>query len=281
MGATTLSFEIFFSPSNCLESDQATKLEPTLGPTETAKPGYNSRDGASNQPRTPTEINDNCALLTLSRRTHHALLTQMHSRTEPNKLTAIRGRERNPSGSPTVPNLSRPGNELKTRPLLARPAPAREQFCPCCAAVARARGARGVTGHGGVCGDVVFCSHPERPAFAAGARGRRLLGALWPVSGSSRRPRGAARCLRSGGEDGAGQPGTRRAPPRVTGARPRASAEPPLCGAVSEGHGRGRRSGRGGRNPGRAGRGGARRGAGSFASLSSARLPGPLHPPEA
>lgn len=114
-----------------------------MGPTETAKPGYNSRDGASNQPRTPTEINENCALLTLSRRTHHALLTQMHSRTEPNKLTAIRGRERNPSGSPTVPNLSRPGNELKTRPLLARPAPAREQFCPCCAAVARARGARG------------------------------------------------------------------------------------------------------------------------------------------
>lgn len=105
---------------------------------------------------------------------------------------------------------------------------------------------------------MVFCSHPERPAFAAGARGRRLLGALWPVSGSSRRPRGAARCLRSGGEDGAGQPGTRRAPPRVTGARPRAFAEPPLCGAVSKGHGRGLRSGRGGRNSGRAVRGGAR-----------------------
>lgn len=181
----------------------------------------------------------------------------MHSRTERNKLTTIRGRERNPSGSPTVPNLSRPGNELNTHPFLARPAPAREQFCPCRAAVARARGG-GVTGHGGVCGDVVFCFHPERPAFAAGARGRRLLGALWPVSGSSRRPRGAARCLRSGGEDGAGQPGTRRAPPRVTGARPRASAEPPLCGAVSRGHGRGRHSGRGGRDPGRVVRGGAR-----------------------
>lgn len=115
-------------------------MEPTLGPTETAKPGCNSRDGASNQPRTPTEINENCALLTLSCRTHHALFTQMHSRTERNKLTAIRGREQNPSGSPTVPNLSRPGNELNTHPFLARPAPAREQFCPCRAAVARARG---------------------------------------------------------------------------------------------------------------------------------------------
>lgn len=177
----------------------------------------------------------------------------------PNRTSSPRSAnvsERNPSGSPTVPNLSQPGNQLKTRPLPARHAPAREQFCPCRAAVAR--GGVCVIGHGGVCGDVVFCSHPERPAFAAGARSRRLLGALWPVSGSSRWPRGATRCLRSGGEDGAGQPGTRRAPPRVTGARPRASAEPPLCGAVSRGHGRGRHSGRWGRDPGRSVRGGAR-----------------------
>lgn len=71
-------------------------------------------------------MNENCALLTLSPGTHHALHTQMHSRTEPNNLTAIRD-----------PNLSRLGNQLKTRPLPARHAPAREQFCPCRAAVAR------------------------------------------------------------------------------------------------------------------------------------------------
>lgn len=199
----------------------------------------------------------------------------------PNRTSSPRSAnvsERNPSGSPTVPNLSRPGNQLRTRPSPHATPPPREQFCPCRAAVARGGGG-GVTGHGGVCGDVVFCSHPERPAFAAGARSRRLLGALWPVSGSSRWPRGATRCLRSGGEDGAGQSGTRRAPPRVTGARPRASAEPPLCGAVSRGHGRGRHSGRAlGPGPRAVG---ARRCAGSSARFSSAGLPGPLHPPEA
>ncbi|MEJ1286965.1 hypothetical protein NN561_017979 [Cricetulus griseus] len=108
---------------------------------------------------------------------------------------------------------------------ISRPARVLEQFCPCRAAVAS-----GVRGHGGFGGDVVFCFHPEsrRSQRAEPASRRRALACVR----SSRWPRGAARCLGSGGEDGAGQSGTRCAPPRVNRARPRASAEPLVCGAL-------------------------------------------------
>lgn len=155
----------------------------------------------------------------------HIMICRCFFRTEPNKLTAIPACERNISGSPTVPHLSLPINKMNTR-RISRPARVLEQFCPCRAAVAS-----GVRGHGGFGGDVVFCFHPEsrRSQRAEPASRRRALACVR----SSRWPRGAARCLGSGGEDGAGQSGTRCAPPRVNRARPRASAEPLVCGAVA------------------------------------------------